>query len=317
VSDPSPDVFSDEGPAGGGEAAQNVLQLDGEEPGLSTDVKKEEAPLWRDLSGCRTEIGGVLFLLNLLRLIELPQCFVNLSDHISGWGLAELLGKAMLGPLNQNFRADPLWPILATLDGRSHGEVPAAHLPGFAAYRIPVQWLKRFSGSDDRWLLSPTPDRLKLLHSRGFIIVDCPLGTESAGEQAATELERYWADGISPLLEMRPDVSFDQCSTGSMRSSLCSIPEWAELPASLRQWMDWTFPYLRRLLARALGDQASTADEFAQLLFIKTGTLYCTATHVDLAMSMDQIALPVRRAGLDANPGWQRDLMRVVSFHFE
>jgi hypothetical protein len=40
-------------------------------------------------------------------------------------------------------------------------------------------------------------------------------------------------------------------------------------------------------------------------------------THVDLTMPMDSASLPIRRVGLDANPGWMPDLGRVVLFHFE
>jgi hypothetical protein len=41
-----------------------------------------------------------------------------------------------------------------------------------------------------------------------------------------------------------------------------------------------------------------------------------TATHVDLVMPMNEISVPVRLAGLDANPGWVPELGRVVTFHF-
>jgi hypothetical protein len=34
-------------------------------------------------------------------------------------------------------------------------------------------------------------------------------------------------------------------------------------------------------------------------------------------MSMDQISIPVRRAGLDQDPGWVPDLAQIVLFHFD
>jgi hypothetical protein len=82
---------------------------------------------------------------------------------------------------------------------------------------------------------------------------------------------------------------------------------------SLRRWLCWTFPFLNYVLVRALAED----EDLGQLLLQKTGTLYCTTTHVDLVMQLDQIALPVRRASLDADPGWLPNLARVVSFHFE
>ncbi len=92
---------------------------------------------------------------------------------------------------------------------------------------------------------------------------------------------------------------------------------WSALSPALQRWMCWVFPFLHHVLLRALGDEVATSEDLETVLLRKAGTLYCTATHVDLVMRMDQIALPVRRTGLDGNPGWLSDLMRVVSLHFE
>jgi hypothetical protein len=108
-----------------------------------------------------------------------------------------------------------------------------------------------------------------------------------------------------------------QDSASAFLLSLQRIPEWENLPASMRRWLRWTFPFLHHLLVRALGAEADTPLELARLLLLKTGTLYCTATHINLVMRMDQISMPVRRAGLDANPGWLLDLRRAVSFHYQ
>lgn len=288
---------------------------------------------WQGLDGCRTEVGGVLFLLNLLRQTELPECFdreLSLSQHISGWGLAELLGKALLGALNEAYRDDPMWPVLARLDGRAPHEIPSANLPDAEGYHIPAEWLKRFDDREQAWQASEAGARLTLRHhERGFIIADCPREAMSLQAQAATELERYRAQGINARLEQAAHASASH--TGGMPDDAGAeerlfqsggiawrlIPEWPDLPRSLRRWMQWTFPFLEYVLRRALGAETDAPDELARLLLVKPGTLYCTATHVDLLISMEQIALPVRRAGLDVNPGWLRDLMRVVSFHFE
>lgn len=49
---------------------------------------------------------------------------------------------------------------------------------------------------------------------------------------------------------------------------------------------------------------------------LRAGTLYISRTHIDLVMGMPQISVPVRIAGLDANPGWIPELGRVITFHF-
>ncbi|HEX3186624.1 MAG TPA: hypothetical protein VHQ94_17650 [Pyrinomonadaceae bacterium] len=239
-------------------------------PETSSAVRNDEAPreseiaplpFWADLPGCETKIGGVLFLLNLLQRMRLPECFdeqLDLSAHVSGWGLLELLGKALLGPTSKTFGDDPLWQTLQRLDGRSEREAPGASLPDVAEFRLPERWLK-------------------------FI------DRESLVDQSRTAFTNRMQEMIG----------------------------WSDLSPSMQRWMCWAFPFLHHVLLRALGEEVATPEDLETVLLQKAGTLYCTATHVDLVMRMDQIALPVRQAGLDANPGWLPDLMRVVSFHFE
>lgn len=281
-------------------------------------VEVEPARFWRGLSGSSTKIGGVLFLLNLLQQTELPESFdedLNLSQHISGWGLVELLGKALLAPLAETFPDDPLWSILASLDGRAPGDVPAASLSVMTAYRIPAVWLKRFVSLDEPWVVTSTPNRFRLWHRSGnFAVVDCPLDSLNMAEQANVELERYRALGISPGLEQKR--SRQRQSASLSFPVLPRIAGWSKLPRSLREWMRATFPFLHYLLVRALRDDVAGPEDLARVLLLKTGSVYSTATHIDLVMPMDQIAVAVRQTGLDANPGWLRDLRRVISFHF-
>jgi hypothetical protein len=83
--------------------------------------------------------------------------------------------------------------------------------------------------------------------------------------------------------------------------------------------MSWTFPFmtyaLRRSLAEA-GEGQAGAGAVRELL-VRRGRLYCTATHVDVVFEASGVSFAARRSGLDASPGWVRDLMRVVAFHFE
>jgi hypothetical protein len=279
----------------------------------------QNQPFWLNLSGCETKIGGALFLINLIQQTGLPECFdeeFSLSQHLGGWGLVEMLGKALLGQMVEDFHDDPLWAMLQRLDGRAEGELPGASLPPIDEYRMPVEWLQRFVPLDQPWVVHSLLDRLRLLHRPGaFVVVDCARGPLSSARKAAIELDRYRAQGIIAMLDER-EAGF-QDSASAFLLSLQRIPEWENLPASMRRWLRWTFPFLHHLLVRALGAEADTPLELARLLLLKTGTLYCTATHINLVMRMDQISMPVRRAGLDANPGWLLDLRRAVSFHYQ
>jgi hypothetical protein len=307
-------------------AAENVSGIAEKPAAMTSDEARsrgaseiQNRPFWLNLSGCETKIGGVLFLINLIQQTGLPDCFdeeFSLSQHIGGWGLVELLGKALLGPMGEDFHDDPLWAMLQRLDGRTQGELPGASLPPINEYRMPVEWLQRFVPLDQPWVIHSSLDRFRLLHRSGaFVVVDCVRGPLSSARQAATELARYRAQGIIAMLD-ESEAAF-QDSGSAFFLSLQGIPEWKNLPAPMRRWLRWTFPFFHYLLVRAIGAEAGTPLELTRLLLLKTGTLYCTATHIDLVMRMDQIALPVRRAGLDANPGWLLDLRRAVSFHYQ
>jgi hypothetical protein len=49
----------------------------------------------------------------------------------------------------------------------------------------------------------------------------------------------------------------------------------------------------------------------------RRGLVVATATHVDVTFPGDVIELPVRRAGLDLDPGWVPWLGRVVAYHYD
>jgi hypothetical protein len=293
-------------------------ELNSDEARLAGANEVENLTLWRDLSGYETKIGGVLFLVNLIQRTGLPECFdeeMGLSQHISGWSLVEMLGKALLGPMLEEFYDDPLWAILRHLDGRAPGEAPIVSLAPIDEYRMPVEWLQRFGVLDQPCTIHASPDRFRLCHYSGsFVVVDCRRSALGVPRQAALELERYRTQGIIATLD--ESESDGQNASRPFFVDLELIPEWKKLPVSVRRWMCWTFPFLHYLLVRAVGEEAGTPVDLARLLLLKSGTLYCTATHIDLVMRMDQITMAVRRGGLDANPGWLLDLRRVVSFHY-
>ena len=297
------------------EGSPRIGRVTSNEAGATAVSKTELWRFWRNLSGYQTRIGGVLFLLNLLQQTRLPECFdeeLDLSRHVSQWGLLELLGKALLGPSAEDFADDPLWMILQLLDDRAPGDVPGVSLPEPDKYRMPAEWLKRFVDPDEPLCVGGSAGRLRLYHRSGeFTVIDCALDELNVAEQTAAELKRYQAQGVSARLA--ETGTLEEELRGLFLQRMRRLAEWSSLPRSMQRWMSWTFPFLNYVLVRALGEDTGPA----LLLLQKTGTLYCTATHVDLVMRMDQIALPVRRAGLDADPGWLPDLARVVSFHFE
>jgi hypothetical protein len=249
-----------------------------------------------------TALGGVLYLLNLFSALGLPEIFDRnwrLSQYLSGWGLAELLGRALLAPLNPVEEQDALWALLAELEGRQPGEPPGVGLRA-DHYRIPDSWLATLPVAS--WRYVQRAGRLRLWHPLGIPLADLPIRGSIQDTLAQASL-------VPPALEpatvepLSPTCLQDFQATAWHRT----------LPPAARRLCRWIFPYLRWRLHRAL----DTPDDAAlAALLRRRGRVCATATHVDLVLPLDAIALPARRAGLDADPGWVRDLMRVVSFHY-
>jgi hypothetical protein len=96
------------------------------------------------MDGIDTGIGGVLYLINLMRHLDLPACFEadwGLDSQVGAWGVLEVLGRALLGQYAAHLAEDPLWAALATLGGREPGELPGAALRGSKYFRLPASWL--------------------------------------------------------------------------------------------------------------------------------------------------------------------------------
>jgi hypothetical protein len=333
------------------ESARGVKEPKTRQPTTDSPVVNEEveetaahvAP-WAALEGCETRLGGALFLVNLFAGLHLPECFdedYQLSEHITGWGLTELLTRALLGEACAEFERDALWDALAHLDGRAGGEPPAHSLRVGLSYRVPARWLKLFPAGDAAWVVREDEGRVVLCHPGGFTVAVRPLGDLTLLEAAGQLADEYRAQGVNIARLQQasaPNVSTSHKNAGrsfNFDDTLFfddfsfidrpSIYGGARLSPDLRRWTAWVFPFLKYALGRSLadkeettdGDEAATEKAAAREMFVRRGRLYCTATHVDVVMEMRGVSFAARRAGLDASPGWVRDLMRVVAFHYE
>jgi hypothetical protein len=91
----------------------------------------------------RTGLGGVLYLVNLMKHLDLPACFEEtwgLAGQVGAWGVLELLGRGLLGAEGAPLAADPLWAALARLDGRQPGTLPGHQFVGRGDLRLPDFW---------------------------------------------------------------------------------------------------------------------------------------------------------------------------------
>lgn len=274
--------------------------------------------------GQPTNLGGALFLINLLIHLGIPELFAPawpLGSAVGAWGLLELFARCLLA--NPAAHADdPLWAALTRLDGRPPGVAPGTWLrlrrlaqrpraqricrPRLAAvardYRIPAAWLRGLP--DDpaaRVLWAASGRHLRIWSSRGYVLFD---GHVRRPDQAA-------ASALLADLGLAGH-SLARSKSGRL-AAVYQLPAVEGVPAWIRRWLALTLPYARLRLALALGrDPAAALDE----LLAQRGMLSVSATHVDLALSLESTSIAVRLAGLDRNPGWIAEYGRVVLFHF-
>ena len=236
-------------------------------------------------NGCRTGLGGLFYLTHLLRRAYLPYFDVDLG----GWALLELLARCVLPPGSADLHDDPVWTALALLDRREPGTSTGAAFRSQSVYEAPDVWLRNLEATER--MVRFRSDGVELWHPEGFLTFD------------SQEQPLIWPQGFQ-LTQMNR-----QKRRGLRRyASVC--PMQLNLSPELRRFLHFILPYARWRMSQALGE--ASLQEILQ----REGTLYVTRSHVDLVMSMKQVSLPARFAGIDANPGWVPELGRVITFHF-
>ncbi len=261
----------------------------------------------------QTELGGVLFLVNLLRVLRLPgvlQDDFGIEPPINGWALVELFGRCLLGPSREDLASDAMWAVLATLSGRSPAVPAAADFQGCACYRLPNAWSSHLGPGPIFGLGVRLRGRhLQLWHPAGIPVLDFLFDSSPSRSMVETMIGSCLGTGSRiGCISWRNPVRMTD------RSGCC--PLGMKPSAELRRFLAMLLPYLRWRLALGLGLDDRPAPALAEELLHRKGRLHVTATHVDLVMHLDAASGRVRRSGLDADPGWVPELGRVVKFHF-
>jgi hypothetical protein len=242
------------------------------------------APLTSELpdAGVRTGLASLMFLVNLVVWLY-PEYDAPL---LGGWAQVELLGRYLLRSSLDELANDPIWDLLAELDGRRGGNpATAAELAPVTALRLPRSWVRRWVPPDSRFLAQQIGPHLVIRHSDGgFVVADVPCTAGQAAEVCRFEAELLDSDEIVLDSEVAgttrtPSRRFDDCA------------------GAFAAWL---------LRSRGVDVAALAAP----------GQVRCTATHVDVDLSLEGIDLPVRIAGLDRDPGWVPALGRIVLFHY-
>lgn len=231
--------------------------------------------------GIATGLASLLFLVNFVTWLDAEEG----PPLPTGWALVELLGRHLLGAQLRDFADDPLWGILAELDGRRPGTTPDVEFEATAPLRLPRAWLQRWPPPGRTYIARWNSERLMVRHPEaGFVVADVPCPAHRMNEAAAAEgalLEdaAVIVDGPVAGAAPTPDGRFGEV---------------------LGAFVSW--------LLRSRGIAVSS--------LMAPGRVRVTSTHVDVVLSLEDVDLTVRAAGLDRDPGWVPLLGRIVLFHF-
>ena len=255
-----------------------------------------------------TELGGVLFLVNLLRALKLPELLETEFGvgPVSGWDLLELLARSLLGHRERGLAGDGIWTVIAQLAGRSADDPIAAEFQPQPSYRIPSFWMDALRPQAAQVFgVRLRNTRLQLWHQQGFMLADC-LGDRMFSHVAIQEECRIYRqkDELPSLSSWREILkpSLAGCGNAFVKSR------------ALRRFLAFLLPYVRWRLCLALG--LTNAYGLPEALLLRRGYLHTTRTHLDQTMNLNQATAQVRMAGLDADPGWMPRLGRVIKFSF-
>lgn len=245
-------------------------------------------------TGTFTRLGGAILFINVLTLLGLPESIPALAQ-LSPWALLGGLTACMLGDRLQEFAGDPLWSVLDALVGQEAVRPWGAELSYGTAFQVPSTWHHLLPPARLEAYRESAGGRLQVWAAEPrYLLADLPRGTSFA---AAQELWPALAETAIP------PAGPDDLPAGA-----------GELLApALAWWVRRLQPFLAQLLVRFTGQGLDAA---ANLLY-QPGTLYVSRTHVDLVLSVEQISIPLRRAGFDRTPGWRPEFGRIITIHFE
>lgn len=239
-----------------------------------------------------TAFGGLFYLLNAALAMDLYGDFSRprtRSLDLSPWSWLAWLGTQWFG---HAFERDPLAALLAECAGDARPPVR-----GFSAprdWRIAPDWLQPW-GPPAGLVYRADPRRLRVWHAQGFALLDLPRDRDLSPRDQAVALCAAYRP-LHPPTRARG-------------------PRPAPRGRNAR-WLRHLSDYLERRLQRAL-DLELAPPALRALVCRHRARVHCDLTGIDVHLSLAQVPLPVRIAGLDRDPGWIPAAGRSVRFHFD
>jgi hypothetical protein len=102
----------------------------------------------------------MFMLINVMEYLGLPECFEDpcgLASSVGTIGILESLARVLAGTRGEELAHDPIWSMLASLDGREPHSPPRAEGLRNPGDRLPAAWLAQLG---DEALAPRESDRL-------------------------------------------------------------------------------------------------------------------------------------------------------------
>jgi len=252
-----------------------------------------------------SRLAGVFFLVNVMTALRLPEsleqaCGCELG--LSNWELLELIARCLVGPEDQSLANDPIWTLLAILDGRLTEEVAGKNFTASPTYRIPQSWI-----STDE--LSPILFRVRSRRIEFWSTLGFPLEFRTVCEPITHEWLKHGAGELWKKSKNIPGKAQTKWA-GCVPFGIIASPD-------LRLFLAFLMPFLKWRLAGSLGRHGAKTRRFAEGFLLRAAKIWSTSTHIDLQMDLSDATAAIRMAGLDADPGWVPSFGRVIRFHYE
>jgi hypothetical protein len=182
---------------------------------------------------------GVFFLVNVVRSLGF---FRALDEHfrlpsvMGGWGWIELLSRALLGPRAAGLAHDPVWRVLAALDGREPQEPAGMGFVSPSVDTVPEAWtaVLRGAGVSDSAPspplgMDPSPPLRRFLDLVvPFVRLRLEATLRAAGAEEELESALFRRVGLVRVTRSHVDVrmELDQVSVPVRAAGLDATPGW-------------------------------------------------------------------------------------------
>jgi len=235
----------------------------------------------------------LFYLLNVALSLDLYGDFsqpLRPGLALSPWDFLALAGRHWFG---SELTADPVWLLLARLAGRSTATPPGKGFKPPTDWHLPSGWLAPWEPLEQIGLHA-TRARVLLWHPAGFALAQAP---RRKGDKPR--------DIGRALIGKIPSLEHARLARAAVA---IAMPRGA-----LARWITLLLGAVCARLAAALDVPAS---ETPAMVCRHAGLIHHGLARLDVTLSLADLPIAIRLAGLDRDPGWIPASGRAIAFRF-